>query len=102
MHLSLQLPLGPEHQLVAHGLVLVGVGAEFGAIQRHISRVHQTCFLADLEHLEKQANQGIEVTAAEAADAAMVVLLIARQHLECCVLRSGLPGFARELGSPMQ
>jgi len=75
---------------MAHGLVFAGVGAEFGAIQRHMAQAHQPRLLTHLEHLDKQSGQGSQVTAAEIADPAVVRLLVAGQHPEGGVLPAGL------------
>ena len=37
-HLAFQLLLALEHPLVAHGLVLTGIGFHLGAIQRHLAQ----------------------------------------------------------------
>ncbi len=89
-HLALQLPLTLEHPLVAHGLVLAGVGPEFGAIQRYMSQAHQPCLLTDLEHLDEQRGPGIQVTAPEIGDPAVVWLLVTSQDPEGGVLPAGL------------
>lgn len=78
-HLSLQLPLGLEHPLMTHRLVLAGLRSQFGAIQCHSLQAHQTCFLAEAQHLNEQSSKGIQVTALEVADPAVIWLLISGQ-----------------------
>jgi hypothetical protein len=40
-HLSLELPFAFEHALMAHGLVLTGIGFHLGAIQCNLPQAHQ-------------------------------------------------------------
>jgi hypothetical protein len=72
--LLLQLLLRPEHPLVAHGLVLGGIGLHLGAIQRHMAQAHYP---------------GIEVAAPELTDAAVIRLLVPCQHPEGQILVAG-------------
>ncbi len=57
---------------MAHRLVFAGIGADLGAIQRHMAQAHQSCLLAEAQHLNKQPGQGTQVAAAEIADPAVV------------------------------
>jgi hypothetical protein len=51
--------------------------------------------LAKAQHLNKQAGQGIQVPAAEIADAAVVRLLVAGEHPEGGVFPAGLLDLSR-------
>jgi hypothetical protein len=53
--LLLQFLLRPEHPLVAHGLVLGGIGLHLGAIQRHMAQAHYPGLLAEAQDLNEQA-----------------------------------------------
>jgi len=53
--LHLQLGLGFEHPLMAHGLVFGSIGLDLGAIQCHVAQAHQARLLAQPQHLHKQA-----------------------------------------------
>ncbi len=53
--LLLQLLLRPEHPLLAHGLVLGGIGLNLRAIQRHMTKAHHPRLLTNAEVLNKQA-----------------------------------------------
>ena len=64
---------------------------------------HQSRLLAHLEHLDKQSRQGAQVAAAEVADLAVFLLLVAGQHPECRFLPAGLldlagPGQSNAVG----
>jgi len=62
---------------VAHGLVLAGIGADLDAIQRHMTQAHQSCLLAEPQHLNKKPGQGRQVAPAEITDAAVIRLQVA-------------------------
>jgi hypothetical protein len=87
--LLLQLGLGLEHPLVAHGLVLTGIGLHLGAIQRHKPQAHHAGFLAEPQDLHKQITERLKVATAELTDAGVVRLLVAGQHPEGQVLVAG-------------
>ena len=59
--LGLQLGLGFEHPLVAHGLVFGGIGLDLGAIEGDVAQAHQTRLLTQPQHLHKQSRQCIEM-----------------------------------------
>ena len=65
-----QLLLGPEHPLMAHGLVLAGIGFDLGAIQGHMPQAHHPCFLAQPQNLNEQPFEGNQIAAPEIADPA--------------------------------
>ena len=93
--LLLQFLLCSEHPLVAHGLVLGGIGLHLGAIQRHMTQAHHPCFLAEAQDLNKQALECIKVAAPKITDTAVVRLLVGRQHPKGQILVAGtldLPG----------
>ncbi len=71
-------------------VVLAGVSADLGAIQRHLAQAHQPSFLADLEDLDQQFSQGAQMVAAKLTDAAVVRLLVAGEHPEGGVFPAGL------------
>jgi hypothetical protein len=78
----LQLLLSPEHPLMTHGFVLGGIGLHLGAIQRHMAQAHHPGLLTQAEDRNEHTLKGIEVTAAEVADSAVIGLLIAGQQPE--------------------
>ena len=62
--LLLQLFFGFEHALVAHGLVLAGIGLHLGAVQRPMAQAHHARLLAEPQDLNEQVAQRVEVAAA--------------------------------------
>jgi hypothetical protein len=97
--LLLQLLLGLEHPLVAHGLVLGGIGVNLGAIEGHMAEAHHPSLLAQPQDLNKQALEGIEIVAPELADAAVIRLLVASQHPEDQLLVAGALNLAGRDGA---
>ena len=86
---------GPEHALVAHGLVFGSIGLDLGAVQCHMAQAHHAGLLAQPQDLDEQALEGIEVAAPELADPAVVGLLVSGQHAKSQVFVAGpfdLPG----------
>ena len=81
-HLALKPPLGSEHPLVCHGLVLAGIGFHLSAVECNLAQPHQPSLLTEPQQLNEQPGQGIEVPAAEIADPAVVGLLVAGHHPE--------------------
>jgi hypothetical protein len=95
--LRLQLRLRLEHPLIAHSLVVGGIGLllrkrrrlDLGAIQCHRSQSHQTRLLAQPQHLHKQTGHGIKLHPAEITDAAVIRLLVTREPPKGCALPAG-------------
>ena len=89
INLLRQLLFGPQHPLVAHGLVLAGVGFDLGAIQCHMAQADHASLLAQPQGLNKQTLEGVKVAATELADPAVVRLLIAGEHAKSQILVAG-------------
>jgi hypothetical protein len=87
--LRLQLGLGFEHPLMAHGLVFGSIGLDLGAVEGHVAQAHQARLLAQPQHLHKQARQCIEMNEAEITDPAVIRLLVAGEHPEGGILPAG-------------
>src|SRR5580700_9850919 len=66
--LGFQLPGALFHTLVAHRLVLRGVGFDLGAIERHMPELDETGLLAQLQNLPEQFAKRLQVTPAEIRD----------------------------------
>ena len=79
-HLRRQLLLFLFHPPVTHRLVFGGVGPHLGAVQRHVTQLHQPRPLAKRQHLQKQPRQCCQVVLAEVGDGAEVWGVVRRQH----------------------
>jgi len=80
-HLSHQLPFAFDKASFAFsaGLVLTGIGFVLGSIQSHLPPIQHPRFLAEPQHLYKQACQGSQV-ASEIADPTVLMLLIVGEN----------------------
>jgi hypothetical protein len=85
LHLLRQLRLLLLHPLVAHRLVLGGVGLHLGPVQR-VAELHQPRLLTDPEHLDEQLREHRVMDAPELADAGVVRMLVAGDDPERYVL----------------
>src|SRR3989338_7938011 len=68
------------HPVVAHGLMLRGIGFDFGPIHRHVSQFHQSRFLAQLQNLHEPFFQTFQVILPAIRNGSEIRLLIPRQN----------------------
>ncbi len=73
------MPPRLDHPLLAHALVLVGIGLMPGLVEDCAIKVDHASLLSDPRHLHEQAAQGIPFAAVEFMGVAKVWLLVARQ-----------------------
>ena len=74
------------HPSVTHRPVLRCVRPDLGAVQRHMTQLHQPRSLAQRQHLQKQTRQRGQVVLAEVANRAEVRCVVRSQHPERYVL----------------
>jgi hypothetical protein len=70
-------------------LVFGGIDLNLGAIKGHMAQAHHPRLLTQPQDLHKQLAQHVEVAAAELTDAAVVGLLVGRQHPKGQILMAG-------------
>jgi len=89
LDLGLQLRLGLEHPLIAHRLVLGGVGFDLRPVQRHMAQIGQPSPLAQPQHLHEQSAQRRQVTSPELADRPVIGPVHRRHRQEVQPLLAG-------------
>ena len=85
-HFGLQPDLLLDHTVIAHGLVLGGIGLQLGPIQRHMPQRDQASPLTERQHLHEQIGQGRQMLLAKVADGPKIWPLVGRQHAKGHVL----------------
>lgn len=86
LDLLLQLRLGFEYPLVAHSIVLGGIGLHLGAVQRHMAQADHAGRLAEAQDLNEQLAQGLKIAAPELTDPSVLWLLVAGKYPKCQIL----------------
>src|ERR1039458_4575041 len=98
--LLLQARLGLVHVLVAHRLVLAGVGLDLGSIEGHMAQLHQSSLGTQQQSLCEKTRERIQMTLAELGDGGVVGVLIAGKITEGHVLECARLNLARTVEAP--
>ena len=80
LDLLLQLRLGFEYPLVAHSIVLGGIGLHLGAVQRHMAQADHAGRLAEAQDLNEQLAQGLKIAAPELTDPSVLWLPVSTRN----------------------
>ena len=90
------LHLGPDllvlllHPVVAHGLVLAGVGLHLRTVERHPAQFHRPGLQSNLQYLLEHSRQRLQMDLSEIGYSAEVGLIARRQNPERDVLHQSL------------
>jgi hypothetical protein len=98
--LLLQARLGLVHVLVAHRLVLAGVGLDLGSIDGHMAQLHQSSLGTQQQSLREQTRERLQMTLAELGDGGVVGVLVAGKITEGHVLECARLNLARTVDAP--
>jgi hypothetical protein len=77
--LLLQARLGLVHVLVAHRLMLAGLGLDLGSIAGHMAQLHQSSLGTQKQSLRERTRERLQMTLAELGDGGVVGVLVLRE-----------------------
>ena len=83
----LQLLLRLGHPPITHRLVFAGVALQLGAVDRHVTQLHQPGLLTQLQRLGKQPRQGLQVPLAKLRQRAVVGVLVGGEESKRHILK---------------
>src|SRR5580658_360000 len=98
--LLLQARLGLVHVLVAHRLVLAGLGLDLGSIAGHMAQLHQSSLGTQKQSLRERTRERLQMTLAELGDGGVVGVLVPAKITKGDVLECARLNLARTVDAP--